>query len=107
MFGRLLFLSTVKELDLKGVLAYLVAYVPLTFAHNDELKISTNKPTLFSKLDVRIIKDASRNVDICIIDAIFLVPCHVDLPSTFGGVANVTSSVLVRCANRVDFACDT
>ena len=32
---------------------------------------------------------------------------HVDLPSTFGGQANVTLSRLVRRANHVDFACDT
>ena len=40
---------------------------------------------------------------------------HVDLPSTFGGKANVTLSRLVRCAIYinyiyyiyVDFACDT
>ena len=32
---------------------------------------------------------------------------NVDLPSTFFGEANVTLSRLVRCANHVDFACDT
>ena len=36
-----------------------------------------------------------------------LVQSRVDLPSTFGGQANVTLSRLVRRANHVDFACDT
>ena len=37
----------------------------------------------------------------------FLIHSHVDLPSTFGGQANVTLSRFVRRANNVDFACDT
>ena len=38
----------------------------------------------------------------------FLVHSHVDLPSTFGGHANVIlSRRLVRRANHVDFACST
>ena len=34
----------------------------------------------------------------------FLVQSHVDLPSTFGGQANVTQTRLFRRANHVDFA---
>ena len=37
----------------------------------------------------------------------FLVQSHVDLSAIVGGEANVTLSCLVRCANYVDFACDT
>ena len=56
---------------------------------------------------MRIITDALRNVDACIIDGMFLVQFYVDLPSTFGGQANVTLSRLVSRANYVDFARDT
>ena len=56
---------------------------------------------------VRIIKNAPRNIDACIVDGMFLVHSHVDLPSTLGGQANVTLSRLVIRANHVDFACDT
>ena len=56
---------------------------------------------------MRIITDAPRNVDVCIVDGMFLVQSHVDLPSTFGGEANMTQSRLVRRANHVDFTCDT
>ena len=62
---------------------------------------------LFSKLEVRIITDAPRNIDACIGDGMFLVQSHVHLPSTFGGQANVTLSRLVRRANHADFACYT
>ena len=89
------------------MLAYLLTSIPLTFAHIDGLKISTDKSTLFSKLEMRIITDASRNIDACIVDGMFLVKFHIDLPSTFGGQANVTVSCLIRHANLVDFACDT
>ena len=56
---------------------------------------------------MRIITDAPRNIYACIVDGMFLVHSHVDLPSTFGGQANVTLSCLVRRANHVVFACDT
>ena len=36
------------ELDLKRVLAYHLTSVPLTFAHIDGIKISTDKSTIFS-----------------------------------------------------------
>ena len=56
---------------------------------------------------MRITTDAPRNIDACVVDGMFLVQSHVDLPSTFGGQANVTPSRLVRRANYVDFACGT
>ena len=63
------------------------------------------KSTPFSKPEVRILTNAPRNTDVCIVDGMFLVQSHVDLPSMFGGVANVNLSRLVRRRNRVDFAC--
>ena len=95
------FICQYLELDLKRVLAYPLTSVPLTFAHIDGLKISTDKSTLFSKLEMRLITAA------CIVDGMFLVHFHVDLSSTFGGQVNVALSHLVRRANRVDFACNT
>ena len=84
------------------MLAYPLTSVPLTFAHIDGLKTSTDKSTLFSKLEVRvrIIKDAPRNIDACIVDGIFLVHSYADLPLAFGGQSNVTLSCLVRRANH-------
>ena len=89
------------------LLKYPHTSVPLTFAHIDGLKITTDKSTLFSKLEARIIADAPRSVDVCIVNGMFLVHSRVDLPSTFGCVAIVTLSCLVRRANRVHFACGT
>ena len=45
VFDRFLYLSTVKELDLKRVLAYPLTSAPLSFAHIDGLEISTDKST--------------------------------------------------------------
>ena len=89
------------------MLAYPLTSVPLTFAHIDGLKISTDKSTLFSKFEVRIITDAPRNIGACIVVGMFLVHSHVDLSSTFGIQANVTQSRLVGRANHVDFTCGT
>ena len=55
------------------MLAYHLTPVPLIFVHIDGLKISTDKSTLFSKLEVRIITAATRNVDASIVDGMFLV----------------------------------
>ena len=86
---RLVTLSANKVRSEKGACLSLTS-VPLTFAHIDGLKISTDKSTLFSKLEVRIITDAPRNIDACNVNGMFLVQFHVDLPSTFGGQVNVT-----------------
>ena len=51
--------------------------IPLTFAHIDGLKMSTDKSTLFSKLKVGIIINAPRNIDAFIVDGMFL--CSVVL----------------------------
>ena len=60
------------DLDLKRVLAYPLTSVPLTFAHIDGLKMSTDKSTLFNKLKVGIIINAPRNIDAFIVDEMFL-----------------------------------
>ena len=73
------------------MLAFPLTSIPLTFAHIDGLKISIDKLTFFSKLEVRIITDAPRNIA-CIVDGMFLVQSRVDLPSPFGGQANMTLS---------------
>ena len=62
---------------MKRMLAYHLTSVPLTIAHSDGLKISTGKSTLFSKLGVRVITDALRKVDVCIVDRLFLAQIHV------------------------------
>ena len=54
------------------MLANPLTSVPLTIAHIDGLKISTDKSTLFSKLKVRIITDAPRNIDAFVVDGMFL-----------------------------------
>ena len=64
--------SLTLELDRKRELAYPLTSVPLTFAHIDGLKISTDKSTPFSKLEVRIITDAPGNIDAFIVDGMFL-----------------------------------
>ena len=89
------------------MLAYPFTSVPLTFAHSDGYKISTDKSTLSSKLEVRIITDVLRNLDGFIFDGMYLVHSHVDLPSTFGSDTNVTTPRLAIRANHEDFACDT
>ena len=54
---------------------------------------------------MKIIIYAPRNEDVCIVDVMHLVQSRVDLPSTFGGEANMTLPRLVRRVNHVDFTC--
>ena len=65
LFGRLLFLPQLQSFYLKRVLAYPLTPVPLILANIDGLKISTDISTLSSKLEVRIITDAPRYIDVC------------------------------------------
>ena len=106
LFGRLLYLSTVNDIDLKLVLAYPLTPVPLTLAHIDGTKITTDKSKLFGKLEKRITSAAPENVDACTVDAMFLIQSLANLPQTFGGIANVILSCLVKLGSRVDFVCD-
>ena len=48
---------------------------------------------------MRIITDATRNVDVGSVYKMVLVYSREDLSSTFGSVANVTLSRLIRNAN--------
>lgn len=92
MFGRLLYLSTITDIDLKMVLAYPLTPVPMTLAHVDGTMITTDKAKLFAKFGARINTDAPRNNDVCIVDRIFLIQSLVDLLPTFGGVAKLIMS---------------
>ena len=89
------------------VLAYPLTPVPLTLAHIDGTKITTDKSKLFGKLEKRITPAAPENVDVCIVDGMFLIQSLANLPQTFGGIANVILSCLVKLGSRVDFVCDT
>ena len=89
------------------MLAQSLTSVPLTFANSDGLGTFTDKSTLFSNLELRIITDSTRNVYICIVVGKFLVQTHVYSSSTIDGVANVTTlSRLARHPNCVESACD-
>ena len=77
------------------------------FSQTDGLKITPDKLILFSKLKVRTITDAPRNVNACIVDGMFQLKSRVDLVSTFGGQANATLCRFVRCANHEYFALGT
>ena len=104
LFSHLFLLPTVKESDLKRVLSYPLTSVPLNFTRSDELKISTEKSIVFSKLEMRLSTDAPRNIDVCIASMEcslyrLMYICH----STFGGIANVITR-LVRRTNREDLS---
>ena len=80
------------------MLSYPLTSVPLNVAHSDELKISTDKSIVFSKLEVRLITDAPRNIDVCIasMECSWYRLMYIRY-STFGGVANVTVSSCQTC----------
>ena len=59
---------------------------------------------------MRIITDAPRNIDACIVDGMFPVQSRVDLHSTCGEQANMTLSESVsscQTCKSCSFACDT
>ena len=61
----------------------------LTPAHVDGSINKTGKSKLMRQLEERVKSGKLRSRDACAVDATFLIRTLVNLPATFGGIANV------------------
>ena len=73
LFGRLLYLATVMDINLHTVFAYPLTPVPMSLAHVDGSVMKTDKSKLMKKLEEHIISEAPASVDAFIVDAMFLI----------------------------------
>ena len=107
LFGRLLYLATSTETDLRKVFQYPLTPVPLSLSNVNGAMNKTDKAALMKKLEKRVVTEDPSNCDACVVDGMFLVQSLTNLPSTFGGVAKTILNILCGLARCVHFVCDT
>ena len=87
VFGNLLNLAVEDKIDLEKALKYPLTPVPLALSHADGTMQKTSKSILMRHLESRIKSPPPDQVDITVVDAMFFLHIHTNLPPTFSGVA--------------------
>ena len=62
-------------------------YIPLSLCHVDGSMMTTAKSKLLHHLDSEVITIDPATVDVTIVDAMFFLHLHINLPGTMEGVA--------------------
>lgn len=107
LFGRLLYLSNTIGLDLQHMFSYPLTPVPLSLAHIDGSMLKTDKSKLLRKLESLTNNLSPASVDTTVVDAMCLIQSLVELPTTYGGIAQVILRRLSSLSPQVDFVTDT
>ena len=107
LFGRLLYLSTKSEFDMRKIVTYPLTPVPLSLAHVDGSINKTNKAKLMHYLEAKAVHTPPTAVSATVVDAMFLLHTQVDIPPTYGGIAERLLRQLCVMSERVDFVTDT
>ncbi len=74
LFGRLLYVSTMGNIDLSKVFAYPLVPVPLSIGHIDGLINKTDNSKLMHKLEKNNSGPAPEAVDVTLVDGMFMGP---------------------------------
>ena len=88
IFGSVLRLSLGNSVDMAEVLRHPLTPVPLSLSHVDETMLKSPKSVLMKHLESKVKSTPPTSINVTIIDAIFFIYLQVNLPDTFGGVAN-------------------
>ena len=109
LFGRLLYLSTIQDIDLKKVFMYPLTPIPLALGHLYGSINTTDKSKLMHKLEGRIQSTVPVTPpEVCIVDAMFLIHTIRNVPGTFGELADKLLAKLCELLpRRIDLVCDT
>ena len=83
------------------VLSYPLPPVPLPSSHVDGTMLKTKKSTSTSALEMKVITRPPEIVHETVIDASFFVYLQYNLPSTFGQVAKVILSNIMKAKGNV------
>ena len=107
LFGRLLCLSNVQNVDFEKVFAYLLTPVTLSLAHGSNDK--TDKTKLLHKIEAMVDSTPPPDVtDVKIADAMFILHTMQKLSGTFGELVQLVLCKLCQMSYwRVDLVCDT
>ena len=107
LLGRLLYLATMSNIDLKLVFIFPLTPVPLSLGHVDGSMNKTEKSKLQDHLKLKCDVTPPSHIDLCIVDAMFLIHTLMELPSTYGGLAEMILNMLCKMAKTVHFVCDS
>ena len=92
LFGSLLQISLEKKVDINEVLCYPLTPSPLSLSHVNGSMLKSPKSALLKYLESKIISQPPSSIEVVILDAMFFMHLHSNLPSTFSGVARYPSS---------------
>lgn len=109
LFGRLLYLSSTKHIDLKDGFDYPRVLVPLSIGHIDGSINKTDRSSLMHKLEkMSTAKGPSpASVDATFVDAVFLLHTLTNVPRTMGKISKLVLQLICRMSQVVHFICDT
>ena len=92
---------------MKEVLSYPLTPVPLSLSHFDWSMQKTLKSKLMKYLESLPAINPSKTVDVSIIDVMFFLRLHPNLPSTFDGVARYLLARVSEFEGHIlHFVCD-
>ena len=109
LFGRLLYISSQKKVDILQVLTYPLVEVPLSLAHIDGSLTKTDKSQLMKKLEATIESECPSNnqADVTLVDAMFHLHILQDIPETYGEIAKrFLRELCNNKSKRTYFICD-
>ena len=78
--------SLEEKIDMAEVLSYLLTPVPLSLSYSDGSILSSPKSNLMKYLETFALSETLEVVHETIIDAMFFLRVHVNLPNTFEAV---------------------
>ena len=97
LFGSLLCLSLQEKIDMAEVLSYPLTPVPLSLSYSDGSMLSSPKSNLMKYLETFAVSETPEVVHETIIDAMFFLRLHVNLPNTFEALARYILGRIVNC----------
>ena len=107
VFGSLLFLALEKTIDIGEVLKYPLTTVPLSLCQTNGVMQKTSKSKLMECLENLIITITPVNIDFTIIDAMFFLHLHTNLPATYDNVARYRLVKILKAeGNFIHFVTD-
>ena len=101
LFGSILFLSLECKVDMAEVLSYPLTPVSLSLSLVDGAMLKTKKSTLTSALEMKVTKRPPDIVHETAINASFFLYLQYNLRSTFGQVAKVMLSNIMKAKGNV------